>query len=142
MFVLKRLLASLPTLFIVSLLVFWLVNFLPGDPAVQIAGPTATADEIAQIRDHLGLNDSAPERYLRFLRGIVDPSIATSFRTTRPVAQEISERLPKTVSIAVGALLVGLLVGTVTGVICAVRQGTWIDTAVTVFSLAGISMPI
>ena len=142
MFVLKRLLSSLPTLFVVSLLVFWLVNLLPGDPAIQIAGPTATPDEVAQIRDHLGLNQSAPVRYVRFLRGIVDPSVATSFRTTRPVAQEIAERLPKTVAIAVGALLVGLLIGTVTGIICAIRQGTWVDTAVTVLALAGISMPV
>ena len=142
MFVLKRFLASLPTLFAVTLLVFWFVSLLPGDPAVQIAGPSATPEEVAQIRDHLGLNAPAFERYGRFLRGIVDPSVATSFKTSRPVALEISERLPKTVAIAVGALIVGLLIGTLTGVICAIRQGTWIDTVVTVLALAGISMPV
>lgn len=142
MFVLKRLAGAIPTLFVASVLVFFFVNLIPGDPAVQLAGPTASNEEIAAIRDHLGLNEPVLPRYVRFLSGIVDPSIAKSFRTGRPVAVEIAERLPKTIALAVGALVVGLVVGALSGIVCALRQGGFVDTLVTVLSLAGISMPI
>lgn len=142
MFVLKRLGVALPTLFVVSLLAFWFVDLIPGDPAAQLAGNMATEEEIADIRAHLGLDRPAWERYGLFLKGVVDPEIATSYRTSRPVAKEIAERMPKTLAIAVGGLVLGLAFGVVTGVICALRQGGWFDAIVTVLTLAGISMPI
>lgn len=142
MFVLKRLLVAVPTLFAVSLLAFWFVALIPGDPAAQLAGNMATDEEIADIRHHLGLDRPPFERYALFLRGVVDPEVATSYRTSRPVVQEITERLPKTLIIAVGGLVIGLAFGVVTGVICALRQGGWFDATVTVLTLAGISMPI
>lgn len=142
MFVVKRILGALPTLFIVSVLVFFFVNLIPGDPAAQLAGPSASNEEIAELRDHLGLNEPAPQRYLRFLRGVVDPSLVDSFKTGRPVAVEIAERLPKTLALAFGALAIGLILGTAAGVCSAVWQGGVVDAVVTVLSLAGISMPI
>ncbi len=142
MFILKRLAGAAPTLLVASVLVFFFVSFIPGDPAVQLAGPTASNEEVAAIREHLGLNQAVLPRYVRFVRGIVDPELATSFRTGRPVATEILERLPKTLSLAIGALMVGLIVGAISGIACALRQGSLFDTLVTVLSLAGISMPI
>lgn len=142
MFVVKRLLAAIPTLFVVSLLAFWFVDLIPGDPAAQLAGNMATDAEIADIRHHLGLDRPPLERYALFLRGVVDPDVATSFRTSRPVVLEISERMPKTLIIAIGGLLIGLAFGVVTGIVCALRQGGWFDATVTVLTLAGISMPI
>ncbi len=142
MFVVRRLAAAVPALLVVSVLVFWFVDMIPGDPAVILAGPTATDQEIAAIRDFLGLNEPLGTRYILFLRGLFEPDLATSFRTGRPVALEIAERLPTTLAIAVGGLLVGLVVGALSGVACALRQGTLTDTAITVLTLAGISMPI
>ena len=142
MFVLKRLAQAAPTLLVVSIVVFFFVNLIPGDPAAQLAGPNASNEDIAAITEHLGLNEPAPVRYWRFLRGIVDPSLVTSFKTGRPVATEIAERLPKTLALAFGALGLGLLLGTVSGVCCALWQGGFVDALVTVLSLAGISMPI
>lgn len=142
MFALKRLLTAMPTLFATSVLVFFFVTLIPGDPAVHLAGPSASNEELADIREHLGLNEPIIPRYVRFLRGIVEPSLAKSFRTGRPVAVEIAERLPKTLALAVGALAVGLLLGTASGIACALWQGGLIDTVVTVVALAGISMPI
>lgn len=142
MFALRRLGAAVPTLFIVSLLVFWFVDLIPGDPARIQAGPMATTEEVEVIRERMGLNRPAPERYARFLEGIVDPSVAVSLRTGRPIAVEIGERLPNTLIVAIGGLIVGLLLGTLGGVVCALRQGTFVDTLVTVLTLAGISMPI
>lgn len=142
MFVLKRIVAAIPTLLIVSLLVFWFVDLIPGDPARIQAGPMATPDEVEVIRERMGLNEPALERYGRFLQGIVNPEVATSLRTGRPISVEISERLPNTLIVAIGGLTVGLLLGTLGGVVSALRPGTLVDTAVTILTLAGISMPI
>lgn len=142
MFILRRLLSAVPTVFIVSLLVFFFVDFIPGDPARMLAGPMASNEEVAVIRDTLGLNEPVIERYGHFLQGMVDPEAISSFRTHRPVAVEIASRLPNTLIVAVGGLLMGLVLGTLGGIICALRQGGLMDTVITVLTLAGISMPI
>lgn len=142
MFVARRLAAAVPALLVVSVLAFWFVDLIPGDPAAILAGNMASDEEIATIREFLGLNEPLGVRYLRFLQGVYDPDLAMSFRTRRPVALEIAERLPTTIAIAVGGLVVGLLAGTLSGVVCALRQGTLTDAAITILTLAGISMPI
>jgi ABC-type dipeptide/oligopeptide/nickel transport system permease component len=142
MFVLRRLGSALPTLFAVSLLVFLFVDLIPGDPAQILAGPTASNEEIESIRQFLGLNEPLASRYGQFLRGIWDPTVATSFRTHRPVVVELAERLPNTLIVAVGGLALGVIVGTLAGIVCAMRPGGIADAVITVLTLAGISMPI
>lgn len=142
MFALRRLAQALPTLFAVSLLVFFFVDLIPGDPAQILAGPTATDEEIGSIREFLGLNEPLINRYGRFLQGLWDPTVATSYRTQRPVLVELTERLPNTLTVAIGGLLLGLLAGTLAGVFCALRQGGIAESVITVLTLAGISMPI
>lgn len=142
MFVLRRLSSALPTLFAVSLLVFFFVDLIPGDPAQILAGPTASNEEIESIRTFLGLNEPLLTRYAQFLRGIFDPSVATSFRTHRPVVVELAERLPNTLIVSIGGLALGVLLGTLAGIVCAMRPGGIADAAITVLTLAGISMPI
>lgn len=142
MFVLRRLGSALPTLFAVSLLVFLFVDLIPGDPAQILAGPTASNEEIESIRQFLGLNEPLVSRYGKFLRGIWDPAVATSFRTHRPVVVELAERLPNTLIVAVGGLALGVIAGTLAGIVCAMRPGGMADAAITVLTLAGISMPI
>jgi ABC-type dipeptide/oligopeptide/nickel transport system permease component len=142
MFIPRRLAQALPTLFVVSLLVFFFMDMIPGDPAQMLAGPAATDDEVQSIREFLGLNQPLLTRYGLFLKGLWDPSIATSFRTHRPVAVELAERLPNTLIVAVGGLALGLVVGTVSGIVCALRQGGFAEAVITVLTLTGISMPI
>lgn len=142
MFVLKRILAAVPTLLIVSFLVFWFVDLIPGDPARIQAGPMATAEEVEVIRDKMGLNEPAWQRYQQFLIGVVNPDVAVSLRTGRPISTEIGERLPNTLIVAIGGLVVGLILGAIGGVASALKQGGWADTAISLFTLAGISMPI
>lgn len=142
MFVLKRLGGALPTLFAVSLLVFLFVDLIPGDPAQILAGPTASNEEIASIRKFLGLDEPLITRYGNFIRGIWDPAVATSFRTHRPVVVELAERLPNTLIVSIGGLVIGVLVGTLAGIVSAMRPGGLADAAITVLTLAGISMPI
>ncbi|GGH21158.1 peptide ABC transporter permease [Alsobacter metallidurans] len=142
MFIPRRLAQALPTLFVVSLLVFFFMDMIPGDPAQMLAGPAATDEEVQSIREFLGLNQPLLTRYGLFLKGLWDPSIATSFRTHRPVAVELAERLPNTLIVAIGGLALGLVVGTVSGVVCALRQGGFAEAIITVLTLTGISMPI
>jgi ABC-type dipeptide/oligopeptide/nickel transport system permease component len=142
MFVLRRLGSALPTLFAVSLLVFLFVDLIPGDPAQILAGPTASNEEIESIRQFLGLNEPLASRYGQFLRGIWDPTVATSFRTHRPVVVELAERLPNTLIVAVGGLALGVIAGTLAGIVCAMRPGGIADAVITILTLAGISMPI
>ncbi len=80
MFVVRRLAAAIPALFVVSVLAFWFVDMIPGDPAAILAGTTASDEEIATVREFLGLNQPLGARYIRFLKGLVDPELATSFR--------------------------------------------------------------
>ncbi len=142
MFVARRLALALPTLLIVSLLVFFFMDMIPGDPAQMLAGPAATNEEVESIRQFLGLNEPVLVRYGHFLRGLWDPSAATSFLTHRPVALELAERLPNTLFVALGGLVLGLILGTISGVICALRQGGVTEAILTTLTLAGISMPI
>ncbi|WP_460450024.1 ABC transporter permease [Alsobacter sp. SYSU BS001988] len=142
MFIPRRLAQALPTLFVVSLLVFFFMDMIPGDPAQMLAGPAATDEEVQSIREFLGLNQPLLARYGLFLKGLWDPSVATSFRTHRPVAVELAERLPNTLIVAIGGLALGLVVGTVSGVVCALRQGGFAEAIITVLTLTGISMPI
>ena len=142
MFVLRRLGGALPTLFAVSLLVFLFVDLIPGDPAQILAGPSASNEEVASIRKFLGLDEPLPTRYGHFIRGIWDPSAATSFRTHRPVVVELAERLPNTLIVSIGGLLIGVALGTLAGIVSAMRPGGLADAAITVLTLAGISMPI
>lgn len=142
MLVVKRLATTLPTLFVVSVLVFLFLDFIPGDPAQILAGPTASNEEIESIRKFLGLNEPLLTRYGQFLRGIWDPSAATSFRTHRPVVVELAERLPNTLIVSIGGLAIGVLLGTTSGIICAMRPAGIADAVISVLTLAGISMPI
>lgn len=137
-----RLGTSLMTLFAVSVLVFAFSNLMPGDPARMLAGSMASTSDVDAIREQLGLNRPAAERYVHFVEGLYKPSYAMSYHTRRPVAVEIRERLPNTLIIATGGLIVGLLFGVAAGVLSALNRGTVLDTAITVVTLAGISMPI
>jgi len=138
----KRLITSGMTLFVVSVLVFCFANLMPGDPARILAGPMASNADVQLIRERIGLDKPPLERYGRFLEGLYKPAIATSFLTSRPVELEIRERLPNTLIIAVGGLLVGMVLGVSAGIFSAMKQGSWVDTFITIVTLAGISMPI
>jgi peptide/nickel transport system permease protein/glutathione transport system permease protein len=142
MFISRRLALAVPTLLAVSVLVFFFMDMIPGDPAQMLAGPSATNEEIDVIREALGLNQPLLTRYGLFLKGLWDPSVATSFLTHRPVAVELAERLPNTLIVAIGGLVLGLLLGVISGVVCALRQGGVTEAGITVLTLSGISMPI
>jgi peptide/nickel transport system permease protein len=140
-FALRRLLSSIPTLLIVTLLVFAMVKLLPGDPARLILGQEATPQALAELRRSLGLDRSLPEQYLSWLVSAVQLDFGTSLTDNSSVGRLIAQKLPVTLELAVFAMLISMLISLPAGILSAVRRNTWIDRALTLFALSGISLP-
>lgn len=136
-----RIADAVPTMFLVLTLVFVTLRLLPGDPALAILGEHATADQLALLRDKMGLNLPLWEQYWRFLRDAVTLNFGSSLTSTFTVAQLVALNLPYTVELTVAATVVGVLISVPMGVSAAVRRGQTTDTLSRVFSLAGYAVP-
>ena len=141
-FALRRVLAAIPTVFGVTLLVFFMVRMLPGDPARILAGLLASQEEVDRIRVQLGLTKPLPVQYEIFLRNALRGDLGTSTVTQAPVAGEIGRRLPQTAALAATATVVAGILGIVSGIVVSTRQYTATDYLVTVVALAGVSIPV
>jgi ABC-type dipeptide/oligopeptide/nickel transport system permease component len=142
-YLLKRLVSALLVLFGVSLLVFTMVRLVPGDPVdIMFANqPPPTPEQRAALRQQLGLDLPIHRQYFHFLGKALQGDLGRSFRTKRPVTNEILARLPNTVKLTAASLTVAVLVGVSTGVLAATSKGSWIDTATMVLAIAGVSVP-
>jgi len=140
-FLVRRLLLTLPVLLGVATLVFALIHLIPGDPAQAILGETASAEEVAALREKLGLDRPLLEQYGGFLRNAAQGDLGTSLRSNAPVAQEITARLPATLELAAAAMFVAIGFSIPLGILAAVRRGTIVDHAATTVALTGISIP-
>lgn len=141
-YILKRLLSTLPVLLGISLLLFFMLRMLPGDPAQVLAGQMASQEDIKNIRQQLGLDKPIFVQYGIFLSRLAKLDLGRSARTQNPVIKEIWARLPNTVLLAVTAITLACLFGIPAGIISAVRPYTWIDYLFTSMALFGISMPV
>lgn len=140
-FALRRLLTTIPTLFIVTLLVFGLVRFLPGDPARLMLGEYATPQAVEELRERMGLNEPIPTQYVLWLSSVVRGDLGNSLVDNTPVSRLILTKLPTTIELAVLSMVVALLIAIPAGTISAVYRGSPLDNAVTLSSLIGISLP-
>jgi ABC-type dipeptide/oligopeptide/nickel transport system permease component len=132
---------TVPVLLGVSLIVFSIVHAIPGDPAVIAAGLEASPATVERIRSDLGLDRPLPEQFARFLGRVVRGELGTSIRTGTPVASEIAERLPFTVALALGGILLAGIVGLVAGTTAAVFHNRGPDQAVMAVTLLAVSTP-
>jgi peptide/nickel transport system permease protein len=132
----------IPVLLGVSLVVFFMVRAIPGDPAQIMLGQQATQAQVAQVRESMGLDKPIFVQYGLFLRDALSGDLGTSIVTGRPVTVELLERLPATFELTTFAMLVAVLVGVPVGVIAAVKQYSLLDKVTSVLALTGISMPI
>jgi len=137
----KRLLGLIPTLAIVGALVFLFVHLLPGDPARLAAGPDATPETVALVRQDLGLDKPLPEQFLRFVGGVVHGDFGRSLRTKRPVSTEIAERFAPTFWLTVVAMAWSVVVGMAIGVLSAIWRNRWPDRLGMAIAVSGISFP-
>jgi glutathione transport system permease protein len=137
----KRLLGLIPTLLIVGLLVFMFVHLLPGDPARLAAGPDATPETVALVRQDLGLDKPLPQQFLRFATGALRGDFGKSLRTKRPVATEIGERFMPTFWLTLAAMSWSVAIGMLIGVLSAVWRNRWPDRVGMTLAVSGISFP-
>ena len=137
----KRLVQLIPTLFVVSILIFSLQQLLPGDPALVMAGEEKDPDVIEQIRKQYRLDQPIPVQYFYWLQGVLTGNLGESMRLKVPVADLVLAKLPVTLQLASMAMIIALLIGVTAGVISAVKRGTRLDYIVNVIGLIGISTP-
>jgi len=142
-FVIRRLLLLVPILLGLSILVFAWIRALPGGPAEALLGERLTPESRAQIEEQYGLDDPVFVQYWRYVKTtVVDRDLGTSINTRRPVSEELKERFPATIELAVAAMLFAMVLGVPLGYVAAKRYGGPIDQASLVVSLLGVSMPI
>ncbi len=125
----------------VSLLVFFSIRLVPGDPAILFAGERATASQIQAVRERLGLDRPVAVQYQTFAANALRGDLGRSIRSRRPVSAEIAERFPRTAIIAVLALLFSIVVAFPLGLAAALERGRWPDKASIVVALLGVSAP-
>lgn len=137
----KRLIATVPILFGLSIIVFAMMALIPGDPATAILGSYATPENVARLNRQLGLDQSLVEQYLTWLGNLAQGDMGRSFALNRPVADEVFERFGATLILAGASLLLCSVFGLAAGIAAAVRQFGWTDRVVTFLVLIGISTP-
>ncbi len=141
-FVLRRLLAAIPTLIAVLTLVFVIVRIVPGDPALVILGDQATPEAIAALRTRLGLDASLWEQYFRFITNALMGDFGNSMVTNRPIMAEVAAVLPHTIDLTVAAMIFGIIVGVPVGIWAALHRNGIIDVGARILSLIGLSFPV
>jgi peptide/nickel transport system permease protein len=141
-YIVRRLLLLVPVLLGVSLGSFGLLQLVPGDPALILAGQEATEEVLAQIRHEYGLDRPLPIQFLVYLRNAVRGNLGISIQSRQPVATLIAQRFPFTLRLAFLAILFSAALGVVAGIIAATRRNSVVDLAALFGSLVGISLPI
>lgn len=140
--IIKRILLLIPLLVGLSVLIFAWVRVLPGGPAAALAGQQATAEQVAQIAEELGLNKPILEQYGVFLNNVIHLDFGVSTQTARPVTEELLQRFPASIELALSSMIIALIVGIPLGYFAARKHDTWMDNVSVVGSLIGVTVPV
>ncbi len=142
-YVLRRIALMVPSLLGVSIVVFLLTHMLPGDAvmAMLAEAPSFRQQDVDRLRQELGLDRPLLDQYLTYINGVVRGDLGKSLWTGRPVLQEIARRLPVSFELAVIATLTSIFFAITFGILSAIRQDTWVDYAIRVLSIGGLSVP-
>ena len=142
-FILRRTVASVPTLFLISLLAFFMLYLVPGDPAEIFLGENRSTPELlAKVRAEMGLDRPLYVQYLSYMGNILTGRFGRSLNNGQPILKEIANRVPPTLELTFAALFIGVTLGVGLGVLSAVRHNTWIDSLAMLIALLGVSMPV
>src|SRR4051812_20363123 len=141
-YTIRRILATLPVLTIVALVVFSILHFAPGDPAALIAGDQATPEQIAAIRNKLGLDLPVYRQFFLWVGNVLQGDLGTSIFSNRPVAMLFMQRLEPTVALAILTTIIAVALAVPIGVLAAWKAGSAIDRGVMSFAVLGFSFPV
>lgn len=137
----KRIIQLIPLLFALSVIVFFLVRLIPGDPVTAMAGPDIRPENIDFERERLGLNDPILTQYIRFITGVFRGDMGASTVSKQPVMSEIARRYPATIALALGGTLLSTVLGLLLGIIAAVKHNKFADNLIMFISLLAVSTP-
>ncbi|MCS0673384.1 nickel ABC transporter permease [Cytobacillus firmus] len=140
-FLMRRLVQIVPVLLGVTLMVFLIMQMVPGDPAVLVAGEGATDEQVESIRHDLGLDQPLAVQYLSYVGDVVKGDFGESIRTSRPVLDEILVRLPITLELAFWSIVITIVLGVLIGIIAATKQNSFTDVGLMMVALLGVSLP-
>jgi peptide/nickel transport system permease protein len=145
-YTIRRILAVIPTLFLMSLFVFFVMRIMPGDVALLVLGgadsdQAFTEEQLDAVRQRLGLNDSLPTQYVNWMGDLLFDKGGRSLKTNDPVYDELTRRLPLTVQLTITSILVAHFIASPAGVISALRRNTLSDHFVRFFAMIGLAIP-
>jgi peptide/nickel transport system permease protein len=140
-YVLQRLLFVIPTLVGVTVISFALTYLLPGNPALAKAGPLATPEVVRDIERRMGLDRPVPVQYWRYVSGLLHGDLGESASTGRPVLEDLEQRVPATLELALASLLVAVAIGIPLGVLSAVHRDSALDQVSRLVGVGGVAMP-
>ncbi|HLR79697.1 MAG TPA: ABC transporter permease [Bacillota bacterium] len=140
-YIFRRLLQTIPVIIGVSLIVFSLMHLIPGDPAQIMAGESAPQEQVENIRERLGLNESYPVQYWNYISNAAVGDLGSSIRSGRAVTDEIGGRFWVTVELAIYSTALSVFLGLIAGVVSATKQYSWQDITLMILALFGLSMP-
>jgi peptide/nickel transport system permease protein len=141
-FISRRLFHLIFILIGVSILVFLMLRLIPGDPAHLLLGEFASPQEVARIREKLGLDASYPYQYFIYIKNLLKGDMGISIRSGVPISQEIFVRFLATVELSIAAMIISSFIGIMAGVVSSVRKYSIFDYSSMIMALVGVSMPI
>ncbi len=137
----KRILMLIPVIIGVSFLIYFIMDLAPGDVISQLAPDNATTEQIEMLRHQYGYDRSVFYRYMMYMAGLVKGDLGTSYLTGKPVWEMFIQRLPATLALSLGAIIVSMIISIPLGVFSAIHNGSLGDNAAMVVALLGLSMP-
>jgi len=144
-YTIRRILIIIPTLFVITFLVFLGLELTPGDAVSYMVSPDALAnisqESLEQLRDSLGLNDPFIVRYFKWIGGIIKGEFGYSLSSGVPISEIVFDRLPATLELSIAALLISTFLGSILGIISALKKATIIDNILTFLGMIGVSIP-
>ena len=138
----RRILATIPVMGVVAVVIFAMLHLSPGDPAAVIAGDSATVEEVAKVREQLGLDRPLAVQFASWIGAVAQGDLGVSIYNRQPVSGMILQRVEPTVALALCTLLVALTAAIPMGIVAAWKAGTWIDRTIMGFAVLGFSFPV
>ena len=140
-YIIRRLIHLIPVLFVVSIVIFSITMLLPGDPTLAILGDQASQTERLAMRSKMGLDRPILLQYLTWLGNACSGDFGRSLRTQEPVVEMLAARIPVTLQLTLGGILLAVVIGVPLGILAALRRNSWVDVLCSATATSGVAMP-